>query len=602
MKTLLNNGSNKLAGLNSAIQEKKAANVKTINSFNASTVVLSHKQMTASDTPDVGSTTNKNTNQLALYFCPTTATKALIAHFKLTKETIGEAKYIGLVSKLAAKMQDRKQFCTDDKEVWVTMVNNDMVEELIQEMKACDLCDEENIKKIFWDLTVIYRMYQERIIDSAKKAYVVDILIAIENYRALSLQPVKHIVAYGDEDIDFDFEDKSNHVLTEGNSKIVIYKSTPEKELPDGTKRKFFRDPVSEIQASLAKFLEDLVNIATDIKVEMPQEEIERLLSYAGDGPVADLNTSVKYGYRIFSQNYRTAMSEINKEEDMNKYLIVKERYNKSTDTLAILTRQLLDGYTPVEAASIMQLIACTTADGFNADSTNQIAINLLTPEYMTMILEKQAQVKDMGYPVHINVSLKEGDVIELVNGIAEDGSVVNFGKEIEYATGIFTIIKFNGRLYATQKIKFDVPKADFTKRVFFVNPKSINDLDVVVDGLKEGSMLTVKKDGTITKQGAVIADVKYEGNGEGIEKLLGVQGTVTYLKVAEFDNGNKPVIMFELSDVEVFQSVLESEDDIVDEFEVEGEIAIDSDDVEIEIDKELDFDAFDETDIEIEL
>lgn len=578
---VLNNGANKLEGLKLMVKEKREESIKSIIEFEVGTVVLSFKQMTASGNPDVGSTTNKNTNHIGLSFCPKFAKKALLKHFNLNEMTMGKDKYVGLVSRLAEKLPDQKQFCTDNKKVLITLINNDMVDDLILQMKNCDLDNEDNIKKIFWDLTVIYRMYQELIIDSAKKAYIVNILIALESYRALSLQKVYHVLNYGDEDeVAIDVEDHKD-VLTKTSNKLIVYKNTPQKELNDGTVRKFFRDPISDIQKGLAQFLEEIVNIAADIKVEMPEEEVKRLLSYQGEGPVEDLVNTVKYAYRTLSIQYRENMKLIDVETQKDLHKRTKEEYKKAIDTLQILAKQLLDDYSPEDAASIMQLVAYLSKEGFNQESTNQIAINLLTDEFLTMLVNTSAEVKVMGYKLLINMGLNEGDEVEFINGVSDDLSVLDYKKEIEYASGLFRIEKFNGELYAVKDISFDIAKADYSKRVFCVKAGSFSDLEVVKDGLKEGSRVTVRRDGTIKSLDTLIAEVKFEAE-SGIQKLLGVTGVVSYLKIVETDN-YAPMIMFELSEVEQLVSI--NDDVCMPEVEVDGIIEenFDEDGIEIE-------------------
>lgn len=555
--------------LNVVTINKKAEKLSKLTGISVEIIIDCFAQATANGNPDVGSTTNKNTTHFALYYCPDKASKALIQHFKLNKEQIGTAKYVGLVPTLASKLNNTKSynFNTDGKDVLVSLISEDMVEALIEEMKSCDLFDEDNLRKIIWDLTVIYRMYQEKIIDSAKKAYIVEILISIDCYRPLSLQKINYLMTYGEDDtLKMDEEEKSKIDPLAGSLEdgFFIYKKVPTKTLKDGSKRLFFRDPISEIQKALAIHLTNVIKHVNKIVVAMPESEIERLLSYEGEGPVADLTQSVKYAYNVFSTENRESMSKIDKDSQEDLYKSTKEAYNKSLDVVKILARQLLDGYSPEDACSIMQLIACMSqgvgnnGPVFNPASTNQLPITLLKEEYMTMVKNTTAQVKVMGYPLLFNAGLKEGDVVEFVNGVTENGSILNFGKELINATGTFEIINFNGQLFATKDLTFNIPKPDYTKRVFFVKNRKNMDVDAIVDELCEGSKITIKKDGTIKKQDQVIAEVKFEGEG-GIDKLLGVYGEVTYLKVATTSR-DQLVIMFELSNVEKLVATVEEQ------------------------------------------
>lgn len=584
MKTL-NNGSNILAGINALKNEKREQIKERVIEFAKENIVICHKQMTASGNPSVGDVTNKNTTHLALSFCPNIASNALIKHFELSEADLGHSKYVGLVAKLASDMEDSKTFCTDDKKVLITLINNSMVDGLIEEMKSCDLRDPENVKKILWDLTVIFRMYQELTIDAAKKCYIVDILIAVECVKPMSLMPVKHYMPYADED-DKEIDFTKNRALTTKNDKITIYQATPEKKLKDGSKRILFVDPTSKVQKSLAMFLEELVAMAYEIEVEMPEAEVQRLLNYKGDGPVEDLTQTVKYAYRTISIEYRETISTINREENEDLYIRTKEEYKRGISSLQTLAKQLLADYSPEEAASIMQYVACANAEGFNQESTNQIAVNLLSAEFLTMIVNTSAEIKVMGYKVLHNMGIKEGDVVNFLHGVSDDGSILDFGKEIEYVTGEFRIEKFKGSLYAVKDIVFDIAKADFSKRVFCVKAvkgRTANEVDAIVDALKEGSQIVVRKDGSIRNHDALIAEVKHEDGG-AISKLLGVTGTVSYLKVVETE-GYPTMIMFELENLEELESY--TDEDIMPEIETD-EIVVTEDEID-DIDEDLD-------------
>jgi hypothetical protein len=461
-------------------------------------------------------------------------------------------------------------------------------------MKSCDLNNPANVKKIIWDLTVIYRMYQELTIDAAKKCYVVDILIAVECVKPLSSQAISHVLQYSDED-KLEIKSENYRPLTKKNERLTIYQTTPEKNLADGTQREFFIDPINRVQQTLAEFLEELVDAAYNIKVEMPEVEVKRLLSYQGRGPVQDLIETVKYAYRTISIEYRETISEINREENEDLYQRTKEDYKRGILSLKVLARQLLDGLDAKEAASIMQYIACANAEGFNQESTNQIAINLVTEEFLTMLVQTSAEVKVMGYKVLVNMKvdnnpeLKEGDVVKFFNGVTDNGSIIDFKKEIEYASGEFRIEKFNGSLYAVKDITFDIAKADFSKRVFCVKAtkgRNENDVNAIIDKLKEGSQLVIRKDGSIRNHDELIAEVKHEDGG-AIAKLLGVTGTVSYLKVIRTEQ-YPTMIMFELDDIEVL--VPTTNEDIMPEIET-NEVIIEEteavEEIEIEVSKE---------------
>lgn len=541
---------------------------KAVNLFNKDNIVSAFRVTTTSGNINVGSATNKCTTHIALSVTPTLGRKALMKTFGLTMEEVGVGKYVGLAKVAAREMKDIKKYCTDNKDVLVTLISQDMVDDLLEEMKNCDLNDAENVQKIFWDLNVIYRMYQELIIDAAKKAYKVVIKIMLEGYRPMSLQKFNH---------DFNYAEKTINISQSTKSMVGI---------------ELFQDPINEIQEDLADFVKELVTKAFEVEIEMSEEESNRLLGYLGYGPVADLIQTVKHGYAALTGQHQAILEEIRELDEDNEEAIAIEnkRYSFGLERLKTLVEQLLDGYTDEDAASIMHLIACTDSNmNFNKKSGNQIAVSLMPEKYLSMILANDAKVKVMGYQIAVDVKLEVGSVVEFSNGVSMDGAVLEFKNEIEYANGLFRIEEFKGKKYAVKDIEFKSKEADYSKRVFSVKQKSFKDIEVIKDSLKEGSTIIVDETGDVKTRDTRIASVKCEfgaecENGNTIETLLNVRGTVTYLNIIESEDYGF-TILFELSNV----VELEEEEDIMpDIIEDETEIITEGTKEELAADDEI--------------
>ena len=500
--------------------------------------------VTASEA-NIGTISNDNSIIISLAVSTYLAKKALMKTFKIDESEVGTDKYVGIVAKEATSMEDLKKYCTDNEKVLISLVYAGIEDELIEEIKRCDLNDKDNLKKIYWDFNVVYRMYQEMQIDSAKKAINVEIKIIIEGYRPLSLQKYTHKFDYA-------------------NKKIEITQKGVNTEDDTATRQDdciLFQDPINDIQEVCVQTIVTCSNEMFAAEVIMSDEESTRLQAYKGEGPVKDLMNNVKPGYAALTGQHQEILAALrlytDKDSNEESIKLENKRFTKALSVLKTLPLQLLDGYTDNEACSILQSIACTDSNGvFDRRSGSQLATSLLSEKYLSMILENEAKVKVMGYKININNGLKIGDQVEFINGVCYDnGSLLHFKKEIGYANGIFRIEEFKGSLYAVKDLEFNSPKPDYSKRVFFVRKKSIKmEISEIEEMLQEGSVLVVDAYGDIKSRGMKVASVNcafdsVATNGNTINDLINVRGTVSYLNIVE-SKVYGPTIMFELSDV----------------------------------------------------
>lgn len=539
----------------------------------------------------VGPTTNANTNHILLMMTRGMGKKAIMKAFGIKEEEIGCEKYIGLTAEKTSKLsKDSKKYMSDNVEVLITRLKADQIDELIAEMRRADLNDPANVLKIFMDINVMYRLYQEKIIDAAKKLYKVEIKVLLDGYRAMSLQKWTHT---------FDYTTRELTISQVPYSKEGV---------------ELFADPIYEIQYDLNAHIENNVDEIFDLEVEMSDEEMKRLLSYQGEGPVADLRTVVKVAYSALTSQHQARVNEIRAlhfgdEEPVELLAIENKRYSYGLSKLKNLALQLLDGYSDEDAASIMQLLSCLDKKGqFNKRSGNQIATSLLPEKYLTMVLNTQAEVKVCGYRLAIDNGLKVGEEVEFINGVSNNGSILDFKNEIEYATGTFRIEMFEGSKYAVKDLEFNSPEADYNKRFFVVKNNSYKNLDALMDALTEGYTIVVDDMGAIKARGIKLAEVRGEMSGEcselgnTIETLINVRGTVTYVNKVDGNDKYGDTIMFELADV----VELEEEEDIEIQDDLDGEgstkLEVEGEEMEITDDLEEDNTSWNEEDLESEL
>lgn len=516
---------------------KKAVKENYLTSFMKESMIESFIISTCRNDTNVGQVSNKCTTNIALSLMPALAKLALLRTFGITEDESNKGqKYIGIVCKSSLDMDNVEKYCTDNHKVLVTKVNKGLAEKAWKEMQTCDLSDYSNIKKIYWDLNVIYRMYQELTIDAAKKAYQVEIEALIEGFRPMSLQKFSHT---------FNWREKVCDIVPNTQHAKNV---------------ELFEDHIYDIQKQLVTLTTDFTNKSFEIEVTMSEEEKTRLLGYRGHGPIADLVQSVKHSYSALTGQHQEALEEIRNNEDVfgeDEEAIASEnkRYKAAMNVLRVLALQLLDGVDDNNAASILQLIACTDSNGsFDKHSGNQIAVSLMPEKYLAMVLHNGAKVDVMGYKLAVDNKLEIGSEVEFVNGVSNNGSILEFKNEIEYATGLFRIEKFNGMKYAVKNLEFVSPNADYSKRVFSIKQNSYKEIETIKELMAEGSSIVVDEIGDIKSRDIRIAAVKCEFGdvcdmGNTISDLLNVRGIVSYLNIIESKDYGYTVI-FELSDV----------------------------------------------------
>lgn len=540
-----------------------ASNEPFLVSLNGDSMVRSFAKITLIDNLGVGQVTVAGANCNLIVFVPKTATKAIMLELGVDMKTVKSnagVKYVGLQAQIAKEIG----YETDDKTALVTIVDDSMVDGLMDQMRKCDLLDEENLKKIFKDVDCLYRMYQEMTIDSAKKVFIVKIKFMITSYRAKSIRKFKK---------NFNYDEK----IYEFN------KTFPErKDERTGQMIKYYSDPFHKMQTIAIEFLKVTLESLDKAEIGMPAEEKKRLKAFTNFGPYADLMSICKSAYGIItakkSRDIETYSSKFSFDSTVNPTDIdeddfikeIKAICNADLDRIKNLVRQLTAEISAYQRASLVQCVAKSKDNVLDPKSSNMMATSLLPQEFLTMVRDTTSLIKVMGYKIVRNAGLVIGSKVEFENGVSVTcGSTLDFQNEMAFATGEFDITELNGELYATKPLEFHIEEADFTKRLFVVKPNSYKSLKVLKTIIEEGRVVLVDDMGQIVSNEKTIAEVKYsdkavkKGQGIGMKDLLGVKGLVTNVTVIDNTDPSKaPFFMFELSNIEELPKAVEQEID----------------------------------------
>lgn len=502
--------------------------------FNKEAIGKAFVALTVNDNKSVGFITNVNTTQIALSMLGRVGRfdEAVDAIKKAFKTTGGLGVYTGLVpTKITVDGITRDSY----------VVFTDKIGELIEEIKQSDLDNMKNVEKIYADLNRIYRAYQEKTIDAAKKAYNVEIKAIIDHLKAESLLSLGY---------ELDIEEKE-------------FKITRAKNMSKKTTT--FTDLMAMIQNHVAKVLVAAVDELLSTEVSMSIEEAARLEGYKtanNKGLIADLINTVKYSYGAIVGEYSTKRKEAIAIDSSMLLDMAKTEFESRVATLSNLVRKMTTNMSSVDRASILMLVSSMEKGGtIKKSSTNQMAINLAKEEFLSMILAHYAEVKVCGYKVLVDKGLEVGTTCDFTFGQASNGSILDFKGE-EHSTGSFEIIEFEGAKYAVQPIVIDVPEVKETAA--FAIKKSLNGLSFadVAKALESGKKIAVTSDLLLMIDDMAVAEVKSEVYGSGISALVaGSTGEVSNVILCQ---GNRDTLVVEMSNVEIVESIEE-------DFEIAG-------------------------------
>jgi hypothetical protein len=291
--------------------------------------------------------------------------------------------------------------------------------------------DEQSLIKILFDLNVIYRLYQEGTIDSAKTGEIIEICISLRKHCwAKSLARIKSSI------------NNKNHVIYD----VVI---------PEGKEDIVFIDTMYSIKRDLMTSLKlTFDNAILPRTVEYNEEDISKFaaVKLTNDKGLIESLSKLKLYYNDITGNHRAIMNTINDEDEDSKRA-EKEEYNRRIKSLTSMIRKMTSGLDPVDAVTILKYVSMSdrNSKGLRKDGGSAFASVVMPNEYVQMVMKLWGGNDFAGYEI-INPKCVAGDVINFNYGVSDAGIIKSA------YTGELEIVDINGKLYAGRKISETMP------------------------------------------------------------------------------------------------------------------------------------------------
>ena len=465
----------------------------------------------------IGQITYWNNTQIAMLF-----------NKEIAKLAINNLDFLKNVNKGIGKYKrfKKENRTLDDKNISVVKITQADVDKMIENIKLSNLDDEENLKNILLDLNIVYRMYQEKTIDAAKKAIEVAIKIALDKYKALSLV---HL------DYEFDWNTKEFKVkrLINPNSDVEI-----------------FTDKMSLIQDKATDLLSEIVGSLVEETPKLSEDDKYRIIN---EPALQD----IKYdAYKIIKSTYGAISGDLAQMKELANSLMSVDKdeaeristqasaiYKERIDVLNMVAYTMLKDYPADVRTNILQYIAYTDKNEvFDENSLSKLPFTILAEETLDMILKNHATQKKAGYKILIaKEDIVEGDYVFFEDGITEAGSYADFGKDVEYATDFYEISKIDGQFYATRDIEFNTNRGN--NIAFAVQ-------DAIVEAFVPGCKITIANNGVIKTEGITVGKVR-GNNGSYLSKITNKTGVITKIVNVESSEHQYKNFLVEITDVE---------------------------------------------------
>lgn len=358
----------------------------------------------------IGEVTNINSTQIALYFDLVNAKKAFTKAFPEGSKP----NYIGLLPEVIE---------IDGVECDLFKINDLIIDQLIEEMQSV-LFSDDNLRKMLFDLNVIYRYYQESIIDAAKTGQKINVKIEIGKLTwALSLTQM-----HGD--------------LNWDGSEFKVYMDRSVEKKEDT-----FQDTFYKVKGKLVKELKSVIEEEfCQAKQEFSIEELAMFQKYAGKAnkDLVDSLFMLKLMYNDLVAGHIKRLESSISEEDQDAS---KDEFKSEMAVLSAFARRLTEKFSPVERARVAKFASMISTAGIRADGGSQFAALALPEEYLMMLVQDFAEIDFAGQKLIANKGYVAGDMVEFKHGIAEQALVE------ANINGVFEIKEFNGSMYATKQI-----------------------------------------------------------------------------------------------------------------------------------------------------
>lgn len=287
------------------------------------------------------------------------------------------------------------------------------------------------------DLDVIFRYYQETVIDAAKTGKFIKLELLPKGHKILSQVKinggVRRIISGTDE---------NGKEIYSGEREAFIERDEVNTEIS--------RTLISDTQDEYINLVKDYVEEIDKASVKPGILEMKRLINIQKDKKFANIINSVMYcknTYYALSAEYAEALKA---EEEVSENTwgsglemnisVAKMNFEKGCALLAQQLRRILKGLTLDEAIGVV-MVALYTKDGkgnFNFNNSNGFLINTLKEEYLIYLNDGMNLFKT-GFRILRNDGLNNGDVAAIINNIDTDNKIIIDTKKEKF-TGLVHI------------------------------------------------------------------------------------------------------------------------------------------------------------------
>lgn len=340
------------------------------------------------------------------------------------------------------------------EEIIKTLTTKD-VEAITAEMKRTDLSNPfenkkitegtENEKKrykelaislvgIANDLDVIFRYYQETVIDAAKTGKFIKLELLPKGHKILSQVKINGGIRRT-----LIGKDENGNEMRSNKLEAYIERDT----LNVGTQ--YHKTLFSDVQDKGIEVMQEFIDLMNEVNSIPNIYKIRRLAQIKEEKEYKNIINAISYckaTYLALSNEYSKARntedntgSEWKSSFEVN-FSVAKMRFEKGCALLAQQLRKILSGLDVRKAVDIVQVALYTNGGkgDFNFNYSSGLLINVLREEYL-INLNNGSDVFDTEYRITKNKGLDNGDVAYLINNVDIDDMITIDSKK-ELFTG----------------------------------------------------------------------------------------------------------------------------------------------------------------------
>lgn len=417
----------------------------------------------------------------------------------------------------------------------VINVNKASEYEILSKAIKMDVSNIDNLIAYLHDLDIVYRRYQELIIDAAKKAYVVHVLFA----------PGKHCSSLA-------LEEYTMNKTKDSVVEIVTKKN----------KAKKISDPLGLLLNESIDAAAKELNRCYDLtkKIELCDKEYNAILDIYEDNDslIRVIKELVVGSYRN-NAKYSNEEIDIKMEDDFKKSLeeletFVRKNFKSFNSHIANTYRLLMDFIgknDPVFMARLLNAAARVyeEATEYNFSEQSKAVTNICTQEYLVYLLDRYSKENTLdasGYGIverkqFGEFKLQDGDYVILKNG---QNSVVS--TDSTYTGTLRVMMTESGHWYVVKSIAETIDTTRTNMFVLNLKPFAANDTKTVEEIRTELSdaKIVLGTNGSVSKitktdKGAIEHKTlkclyKDGGKSDFAEFFKGLTGTVKEVRVTD--------------------------------------------------------------------